>query len=89
MTHKHDVHVSVARIFLLEGPLIAPRKEDSSVMIFSMAADLIEADAFRDHRISFHTLVLRGYNSFYVSSLIDDARQVAMQSVVAAEMSKP
>lgn len=92
MMDRHEAHVAVARIFLLDGPLIAPRRQDSSVMISSMAADLIEADVFHDHQASFRTLVLRGYNSFYVSALIDDARQAAFQTtvdVVAKEMSRP
>ena len=69
--------------------LIAPHGDEACTMILRMAADLIEGDALCDHRTSFRALVLRGHNSFYVSALIDDARHVAMQSVVAAEISKP
>lgn len=74
---------------LMDGPLIAPRKGEDPARVFRMAADLIEAEAWRDHRFAFQTLVLRGHSSFYVACLIDDARQLAQRAVVAAEMSAP
>lgn len=71
---------------LPDGASSAPTRLERQLLIFRMAADLIESGAFVDHRESFTTLVMMGYPSFQVAAVIDDARQLAMQAVVSTEM---
>lgn len=64
-------------------------REAREVRVSRMAADLVEADAFATLADAIRLLMWKGYGSVEVGLLADDARQVAMQSVVAKEMSKP
>jgi hypothetical protein len=73
---------------LLDGPLTAPTEKERPDLVFRMAADLLETNTFGNHHDAFVTLVLRGHRSFLVARFIDDARQRAMQALVAAEMSE-
>lgn len=70
---------------LPDGPLLAPKASENPALVFRMAADLIEAEAWSDHREAFRILVQRGHPSFYVAHLIDDARQLAAQCFASAE----
>lgn len=88
MPTKHDVHVSVARIFLLDGPLmLAPERREA--LVARMATDLIHHDiADRDDaRRLLHSL---GYSAANIHCVLDDALQVAAQEIlVAKEMLEP
>lgn len=53
-----------------------------------MAADLVEADAFANAADAIRLLMWKGYGSHQVFTHADNARQVAMQSVVAREMAR-
>lgn len=78
------VHSSPVR--LIDSPLIdaASRRDD---LVRRMAADLVAADAFRNKRDAINCLFgCRVYHSVDIAHLLDDARQTAMQTVVAAEM---
>jgi len=73
---------------LPDGPLYSVPKEEQPALVFRMAADLLETGMHTaDRRQAFIFLVLQGYPSFHVAQLIDDARQYAVQCLVAAEMS--
>jgi hypothetical protein len=73
--------------FLIDGPLLlAPERR--ALLIEHMAADLLETGAFVDRSESERQLHRDGYPCLDVMILVDDARQVAMQDVVAREMSR-
>lgn len=70
---------------LLDGPLSPPAY---TATVKLMAAVLIECDAFRDERDSIRALM----GKFPMVEIVvhgDNARQYAMQTVVAKEMAKP
>ena len=71
---------------LIDGPA-APLSRSEKVK--RMAEVLVKYDAWRNEGSAARTLRNQGYGAFDVLTLIDDARQVAMQSVVAVEMSRP
>lgn len=74
---------------LIDGPLLNIR-EHRAEMVERMAADLIQFDAFRDERDAIRALTWCGRHGAYdVMVLVDDARQRAMQEVVAREMGEP
>jgi hypothetical protein len=73
---------------LIDGPL-APQSEGRDDLVRRMAADLVTYDAFRVEADAIRSLMAKGYSSFAVLRFVDDARQVAMQEIVAAEMVKP
>ena len=76
------------RAFLIDGPLLlAPERR--AMLIEHMAADLLETGNFVDRRASEQQLYRDGYLALDVMILVDDARQVAMQEIVAKEMSEP
>lgn len=66
--------------------LIDARRTD---LVERMARDLVEADAFRVEYDAIMLLRFKGYRPVDVFNLVPDARQAAMQSVVATEMGKP
>jgi hypothetical protein len=73
---------------LIDGSL-SERRESRDELVKRMAADLVTYDAFRNEGDAIRSLMAKGYSSFAVLRFVDDARQVAMQCVVAAEISKP
>lgn len=79
--------MSYPRIRIVDGTLIdkAPRSE----LVKRMAADLIKYDAVGNEQDSIRSLFGRGYSMVDIVMCIDDARQVAMQEVVAREMARP
>lgn len=58
-------------------------------LVKRMAADLVAAKAFCSVADAIRLLMWKGYRSVDIALLADDARQVAMQSVVAKEMMQP
>lgn len=59
-----------------------------NTLVERMAADLVAADAFANVADAIRLLMWKGYGSIDIAVLADDARQVAMQSVVAREMAR-
>jgi len=72
----------------IDGPLMdqASRREE---VVRRMAKDLIEGNAIGIKDEAIDTLLRRGYPTFDVFALVDDARQAAHQELVAVEMSLP
>lgn len=54
-----------------------------------MAADLVRHDAYANKWDAVRCLLAKKYDSVDVAILLDDARQVAMQDVVAREIAAP
>lgn len=73
---------------LIEGS-VAPARESRHAIVTRMAGDLIKYDAFQNETDAIRSLMSRGYSPFDVLRFVDDARQAAMQRVVAREMSRP
>lgn len=73
---------------LLDGPMTDPRARREHV-VMRMAKDLVAYDAFRVEADAIRALMAREYSPFDVLRFVDDARQVAMQEIVAKEMSAP
>jgi hypothetical protein len=71
---------------LVDGPLLPVRRK---TLVERMAKDLIRYDAVTPEADSIRSLFGRGYSMVDIVMLIDDARQVAMQAIVAREMSAP
>ncbi|WP_407146301.1 hypothetical protein [Bradyrhizobium sp. ORS 86] len=71
----------------LDGPLMdqATRREE---VIRRMAKDLAEHNAFSCERDAIRVLMTAGYPSYDVMALVGEARQVAQQELVAAQMSR-
>jgi len=57
--------------------------------VAEMASRLVETGAFVDRGDSIAVLVSFGYSPFEVHALLEDARQVAAEHVVAMEMCEP
>ena len=73
---------------LIDGPLMEARARRDA-MAQRMADHLVKHDAFTNESDAIRSLMASGYPPLDIAILADDARQVAMQSVVAREMSKP
>lgn len=76
------------KFVLIDGAVMdatARRKET----VTRMAKDLVRYDAVQDERDSIRSLFGRGYSMVDIVMMIDDARQAAMQEIVAREMSRP
>lgn len=72
---------------------VALLSKSRSETVAAMAADLVRLDAWRNHADAMRALLWQRdasnrprYCSFEVSRFIDDARQAAMQDVVAKVM---
>ena len=57
--------------------------------VAEMTSRLVETGAFVDHSDSIMVLASFGYSRFEVHALLDDARQVAQEHVIAMEMVEP
>lgn len=77
--------MQIPQIRLLDGPLVQVSRTEQ---VKRMAADLVRFDSFRTEADALRSLMTNGYRAFDIFTMIDDARQVAMQSIVAAEMAK-
>jgi hypothetical protein len=67
---------------------LADLREAQADLIQKMAADLIRFDALGNEADSIRSLYGAGYSAMDVMMLIDDVRQVAVQTLVAREMSE-
>ena len=75
---------------LVDGPLCLDAVRAQRIAkVAEMASRLVETGAFVDHGDSIMVLVSYGYAPFEVHALIDDARQVAAEHMVAMEMCEP
>lgn len=75
-------------IRLLDGPLAPLSDSATGELVKLMAAVLIEFDAFHNERDSIRALM----GKFPMVEIVvhgDNARQYAMQTIVAKEMAKP
>jgi SOS response regulatory protein OraA/RecX len=59
------------------------------VMVERMAKDLIRYDSYQNEADSIRSLFGRGYSMTDIVMIVDDARALAFQEIVAVEMSKP
>jgi hypothetical protein len=73
---------------LVDGPL-ADTQSPRDAIVEKMANDLVRAGNPGNERDAMRTLRDQGYYAADIIMCIDDARQVAMQGVVAREMSEP
>lgn len=72
---------------LRDGPLAGKTREE---VVAAMGADLVRFDAWRNEADAIRALMWRGvYSSWEIMRELDNARQAAMQSVVAKQMSAP
>jgi hypothetical protein len=67
----------------------APIHIDRAELVNRMAADLIEADAFRDESDAVRLLYFKGYGTMRVCLLAGEACYLAKQAAIAREMSQP
>lgn len=77
-----------AQFRLIDAPLM-DNQTRIRMMVERMARDLVAADAFHEPKEAMRALMLARYPAFVVLRLVDNARQLAMQEIVAAEMMKP
>ena len=73
---------------LIDGPLSAPH-ESREDLVRRMAERLVAYDSFRNEGDAMRCLMMKGFSPFEVMRFVDDARQVAMQDVVAREIAGP
>lgn len=69
---------------IIDNPLVNRRAD----LVAKMAKDLIQFQSFSNEPDAMRSLIGR-YSSFDIALCIDDARQAAMQDIVAREMAKP
>ena len=73
-------------LYLIDGGLSQQPLPRSQVTAL-MAADLVRLDAFRSEADAIRALMaLKLYTTFEIMTCVDDARQAAVQSLVAREM---
>lgn len=82
------MNIFTGRAAVFPGSSVRDEMAAREARVNRMAADLVEADAFATLADAIRLLMWKGYGSVDIALLADDARQVAMQSVVAREMSK-
>jgi hypothetical protein len=80
--------VSYPDIRLLDGPLLAGA-ERRQHLVQMMATDLVAYDALHNEQDAVRSLYGRGYRTPDIMSLLDEARALAFQDIVAKEMSAP
>lgn len=80
--------MSYPQVRLIDGPLTDARSRRTA-LVQRMAKDLVRYDAAQNEADAIRSLFGRGYTMTDIVMLVDDARQVAMQEIVAAEMAKP
>jgi hypothetical protein len=80
--------MTVLKFPLIDGSLLT-RANNRDEVVERMAACLVKYDAFRTKGDAVRTLLAKRFPSLEVARYLDDARQLAMQSIVAREMSKP
>lgn len=72
----------------IDGPLVDAAALRADV-VARMAKDLVKYEAYGVETDAIRSLMNRGYSPYHVLRWVDDARQVAMQEIVAREMSEP
>jgi hypothetical protein len=75
-------------IRLLDGPLMAYRERRKAVAE-RMAKDLLRFESYLTEQDAIRSLYGAGYPMADIVMLVDDARQLAVQEIVAMEMSRP
>lgn len=73
----------------LEGPIVIKPSTYRQQLIESMARSLQEAGTANDERDAIRSLFGNGYAMADIVMLLDEARALAFQEVVAREMSRP
>lgn len=73
---------------LVDGPIVDINARRSD-LVARMAKDLIRFDAVANEADAIRSLFGNGYGMGDIVMCVDDARQVAVQGIVAAEMAKP
>jgi hypothetical protein len=79
--------VNISLFPLRDGALTEPR-ETREDLVRRMAQRLVTYDAYRNESDAIRCLMMKGFSPFEVCKFVDDARQVAMQDVVAREMGR-
>jgi hypothetical protein len=75
--------------YLINGPLMTTIERRQALTV-RMAKDLVVyADGLASDRDAVRVLLAKGYHHIDVAILAGEARMVAYQDIVAAEMSKP
>jgi hypothetical protein len=74
--------------FLIDGPLMTTIERREAVTR-RMAKDLIRIGALASDRDAVRALLGNGYSTVDVAILAGEARMLAYQEIVGAEMSKP
>jgi hypothetical protein len=77
----------ITSTYLIDSPLMPLQSRESRVL--RMAEALIEHDAYADRDDAVQCLRSLGFSIFDVHVAVDDARQAAVQAMVATEMSAP
>ena len=75
-------------IDVIEQPLVDFRQQRQD-LVERMAKDLIKYEAFVNEQDAIRSLFGRGYSIAEIMILVGDARVLAFQEIIAAEMSKP
>lgn len=74
--------------FLIDGAAVNPGQTRRET-VEKMARDLVQYDAFGNEADAIRSLMwTHRYSPYDVMVLVDDARQVAQQTIVAREMGK-
>lgn len=73
------------RCYLIDGPLMTT-PERRAARVEAMAFLLRQTNAYADRGDAVRFLMARGFSTLDILLLVDDARQVAVQDVVAREM---
>lgn len=73
----------------LEGPIVIKPATYRAQLVECMARALVEAGTAHDEREAIRYLFGNGFAMADIVMVLDDARQAAIQDVVAREMSKP
>jgi hypothetical protein len=81
--------MNVYTLPLFDGPLLAAATMRRGDLVQRMAADLVRLGTAQGERDAIRSLFGCGYAMADIVMLIDDARALAFQEIVAAEMSKP
>lgn len=79
---------AAANVSHIDGTLMEARDRRVD-MVRRMAADLVEFGAYHNHHDALLCLRVARYSHLDIIAFMDDARQAAVQTVVAREMSTP
>jgi uncharacterized membrane protein len=74
---------TITSLRLIDGPLVLV---DQTEVVKRMGAQLMTDDAFRNRTDAMLSLRRAGFDTLEIVLNLDDARQVAVQTIVAREM---